>query len=175
MADSNTCRTRGRHRKVEAKRREAVSLMTAMGLTLRQISEALAKEGIVSPRTGKAYTHPVIIRDQKILEAEWRRRAARSIDEHKARLLHELSVIKLKCYEVKDYRGVMEAIKQERAILGTDAPQEIRVFVEQFEQFRQVVFVSLAKLPPEMQELFIRELERQGTTALPELSLLPAL
>lgn len=138
-----------------------------MGLTIRQIIEHLAKQGYINPKTERPWQVATIHKDLTILEAEWRAHALKDTGEHRARLLHELSEVKRRAYMTKKYSVVLTAIERECKILGTDAPQEIKVYIQQHEEFRQRIFRVLGKLSPEIQAQFIEALEGLEPTEIP--------
>lgn len=102
-------------------RREMVSSLRLRGLTLREISAALAKQNppIVNPTTGEPYSDVTIKNDLDALKAEWRERAAETIDTHQARQLAELMEIKRAAWAGKDPELALKALAQEVKLLGT--------------------------------------------------------
>lgn len=105
---------------IEARRLEIVSALRLRGRTQRQIQEALAKQ-LVNPATGEPYSLATINIDLKKLEREWRKNAAESIEEHKARQLAEIGEIKRQAWNDKDAALVLKAIGMEADIVGTKA------------------------------------------------------
>lgn len=101
-------------------RRAQVAKLAARGLSQREIVDALERGGYVNPNTGKPWDRKAIQHDVETLAREWRDRAAADIDEHRARMLEELRQIKAASWAAGDRRSVLQALSQERALLGVD-------------------------------------------------------
>lgn len=102
-------------------RRERIARLRLRGLTQRDIVEALARSGMVDPKTQKPYSVATVNRDLKVIEADWRDSAVRSIDERKAAQLAELAEVKRAAWAKEDMATVLKAIAQETEIAGTKA------------------------------------------------------
>ncbi len=105
---------------IEAKRLESVAALRLRGRTQREIQQALAAQ-LLNPVTGEAYSLGTINGDIKKLERNWRKAAADTIDEHKARQLAEIGEVKRQAWNDKDAALVLRAIDTEANILGTKA------------------------------------------------------
>ncbi len=105
---------------IEAKRLELVAALRLRGRTQREIQQALAAQ-LLNPVTGEAYSLGTINGDIKKLERNWRKAAADTIDEHKARQLAEIGEVKRQAWNDKDAALVLRAIDTEANILGTKA------------------------------------------------------
>lgn len=106
-------------------RREKVAQLSLRGLSQRAISQALAKMGIVNPKTGLAYDVAQINRDLKLLSKQWQRKALDTTHEHKSRQYMELQELKRKAWTDNNLPVVLNAIKAEMELLGTKAPEQV--------------------------------------------------
>jgi hypothetical protein len=108
------------------KRREAVARLRLQGKTLHKIAEALELEGILNPNSGKPWSVAVIHEDLQHLKAEWLESASTSIEAHKSKLLAEMELIKELAWEgVKIPPALLNVMKQQRELLGLDAPVKV--------------------------------------------------
>jgi hypothetical protein len=105
---------------IEAKRLDLVSSMRLRGFTQRTIQEALAKQ-MTNPQTGEPYSLGTINGDIKKLERQWRKAAADTTEEHKARQLAEIGEVKRAAWVGKDHAVVLRALDLESNITGTKA------------------------------------------------------
>jgi hypothetical protein len=118
------------HADMIVKRREMVASLRLKGLSLRQITEALAKgdrDGngrMVNPSTDEPFDVATIHEDLEYLKGEWAANAARSTDEFIAEDLAEL--IELKKWAWKTNKGELVLRCQERRakLLGLDKPTQ---------------------------------------------------
>ena len=108
------------HDAIEAKRLELVAALRLRGRSQREIQQALAMQ-MVNPTTGEPYSLGTINGDIKRLERQWRKAAADSIEEHKARQLAEIGEVKRQAWNDKDAALVLRAIDLEANIVGTKA------------------------------------------------------
>ena len=106
------------HDAIEAKRLELVSALRLRGRTQREIQQALAGQ-MVNPQTGEPYSLGTINADIKKLERQWRKAAADTTEEHKARQLAEIGEVKRQAWADKDPALVLRAVDLESNILGT--------------------------------------------------------
>jgi hypothetical protein len=108
------------------KRREAVARHRLQGKTLIRIIEALEAEGCINPNTGNPWSAFTIHEDLKALKAEWLESSKASTEEHKSRVLAELQLVKDLAWEgVRIPPALLNALKQERELLGLDAPVKV--------------------------------------------------
>jgi hypothetical protein len=105
---------------IEAKRLELVAALRLRGRTQREIQQALAQQ-MLNPQTGEPYSLGTINGDIKKLERQWRKSAADTIEEHKARQLAEIGEVKRQAWLDKDAALVLRAIDTEANITGTKA------------------------------------------------------
>ena len=105
---------------IEAKRLELVAALRLRGRTQREIQQALAGQ-MLNPATNEPYSLGTINGDIKRLEKQWRKAAADTIEEHKARQLAEIAEVKRQAWNDKDTGAVLRAIDLEANILGTKA------------------------------------------------------
>jgi len=108
------------HDAIEAKRLELVAALRLRGRTQREIQQALAGQ-MLNPATNEPYSLGTINADIKRLEKQWRKAAADTIGEHKARQLAEISEVKRQAWNDKDTGAVLRALDLEANILGTKA------------------------------------------------------
>lgn len=103
------------------RRREMVSSLRLRGLSLREITAALANQNppMVNPRSGKAFDAATIKADIDALKKEWREHASADIAEHHARELAEIGEIKRAAWSQKDPELALKALAQEVKLLGT--------------------------------------------------------
>lgn len=105
---------------IEAKRLELVAALRLRGRTQREIQQALAGQ-MLNPATNEPYSLGTINGDIKRLEKQWRKAAADTIEEHKARQVAEIAEVKRQAWTDKDTGAVLRAIDLEANILGTKA------------------------------------------------------
>jgi len=103
-------------------RRQRVARLRLAGLSSREVVAGLAQSGVFNPGTGKPYDHATICRDFNALDAEWRAEAKRDTAEHKARMLAELREVARRAAMEKDLKAWLQALKQEAALVGANAP-----------------------------------------------------
>ena len=108
------------HDVIEAKRLELVAALRLRGRTQREIQQALAGQ-MLNPATNESYSLGTINGDIKRLEKQWRKAAADTIEEHKARQVAEIAEVKRQAWTDKDTGAVLRAIDLEANILGTKA------------------------------------------------------
>lgn len=105
-------------------RRFEVARLSVHGLTVREITDELERQGMTNPSTGRAWGRSTIQCDLDALRTEWRERAIADVTEHRARLLEELRQVKRAAWDQGDLGNVLRAISQERALLGVDQDPE---------------------------------------------------
>ena len=108
------------HDAIEAKRLELVAALRLRGRTQREIQQALAGQ-MLNPATNEPYSLGTINGDIKRLEKQWRKAAADTIEEHKARQVAEIAEVKRQAWNDKDTATVLRALDLEANILGTKA------------------------------------------------------
>jgi hypothetical protein len=110
-------------------RRVHVARLRVQGLTFREIVEQLPQLGVVNPKTQRPYSLGVVHRDIQCLEDEWRAEVRQSLLEHKARLLAKLQEVERWAWKgaVPDLSIILQVVRQQRELLGVDAPLHIAV------------------------------------------------
>jgi hypothetical protein len=114
------------------RRREVVARLRIMGMTSREIADALAKPGpnqVLNPLTNEPFSHVTIHNDIVALTDEWRENAALSTQTHVARQLAEIQEIKRQAFLNRDGLLALRAIDREIKILGTAAPDKVEIKV----------------------------------------------
>lgn len=118
------------HRLVVIDRRRQVAALRLRGYSEREIQKGLAapKDGqaYLNPKTGEPWSLKAIHTDIVALEKSWHAEAMSDVTAHKARLFAELRELARACWKDKDYERVLKAISQQRELLGTDAPKQIK-------------------------------------------------
>lgn len=100
-------------------RREIVAQLRNRMLSMREITVALEKQGIVNPQTGKPYDLATVKRDIDYLKENWRASYEAATDDHATRQLQEIQEIKRLAWSQKDGRLALSAIEKEMKLLGT--------------------------------------------------------
>lgn len=129
---------------VIAYRRELVASLRLRKYSLRRIAAELARQGCVNPDTGQPWTEVTIYKDVHALEREWRKAAAADIAKHQARQLAELEEVKALAWQQEKPDIVIQAIKQECAILGTQAPAKSELTVTNGDEIGERILGRLA-------------------------------
>lgn len=111
-------------------RRELVEQLRIRGLTIREITAALAtpsggRPPLVNPETGKPFSHMTIKNDLDIIRKGWQERRAAATDEHVDRQFAEISEVKRAAWATGNTKLVLEAVDREMKLLGTSKPLEI--------------------------------------------------
>lgn len=112
----------GANNDIATLRRERVTSLRARGMTLREITAALAdvnKGGMVNPETGLPFDLATISRDIKHVREQSKRAAAQTVDNHRARQYAELQEIKRAAWAAKDGKLALRALESEMKLLGT--------------------------------------------------------
>ena len=99
-------------------RRQIIARLRLRGLTQREIVDALHQQG-------RGVSIATVNRDLKVVHEQWRSHARQDIATHKARQLAELNELKRAAWQAKDYRLALSVLREEIALLGTDAPVKI--------------------------------------------------
>lgn len=109
------------HKDAMELRRERVAQLRLRGLTVREITAALAKQEppIVNPSSGEPYTHVTILNDLDVLKDQWKASASAGTAEHMARQLAELWEIKRAAWGAKDPELALKALDREMKLTGT--------------------------------------------------------
>jgi hypothetical protein len=74
---------------------------------------------------GLARSLSTIHKDLQAIQEDWRSHARQDIATHKARQLAELNELRRAAWQAKDYRLALSVLREEIALLGTDAPVKI--------------------------------------------------
>lgn len=123
---------------IAEERRRAVAALRRRRLTMRQIVEALARNGQVNPRTKKPWSLAQINKDIAFLQDAARAEAVKDVSEHKAEILADYHELLRLAWAEKRYDDVRRVLKDMRELLGTDAPQVI-VFEQVQERMLEAV------------------------------------
>lgn len=112
-------------------RRARVAELHVTKMPYRAIAKKMKEEGIVNPSTGKAYSQVTIKNDVDWLEQQAIIRAQTTMDDHRARQLDEIKLIKDRALSMDDENAggklALQALRLETDILGTRAPIEVNV------------------------------------------------
>jgi hypothetical protein len=111
------------------RRREVVGRLRVYGMTEQEILDALPGQGIVNPNTGRPFTNGTIHSDIVALREEWQANAAESTAVHQARQLAEIQSIKRQAFLDRDGLLALRAIDREMKLLGTAAPERVKIDV----------------------------------------------
>lgn len=119
-------------RDIVERRREVVSRLRLMGLSVREIVVKLLEKNIVNPDSGEPYGKTTIGRDLQAMRDKWRERASASISEHQAQQLARLELIQRSAFAQRDYDLALKTHDRIAKLLGTNAPdrQEISATVD---------------------------------------------
>jgi hypothetical protein len=111
-------------------RRLQVSRLRVRGFTQMEIALALPTldPPILNPKTGKPYTPAVIAQDLSFLTDQWKRESLVNIADHKGRIFQEIQEVKRIGWRDENLGVVLEAISQERQLLGVD--EALAVFID---------------------------------------------
>lgn len=132
-------------------RREAISRLAAMGLSVREIADRLPslEPPIVHPDTGQPYSHVTVHNDLTELREEWRQRTRANIAEHQAKQLATLELIQKEAFTIADKKDAlttaMQAHDRLSKLVGSNAPDK----VEQTVTAPEVVFRVIPLPTPE--------------------------
>jgi hypothetical protein len=113
------------------KRRDMVAQLRLMGYTEREITLRLAtgKQPLLNPQTGEPYSRQTVHNDLVLLREKWTESAAQSINEHQVRQLAEIQEIKRQAFLDRDGLLALRAIDREMKLLGTAAPERVKIDV----------------------------------------------
>lgn len=105
-----------------------IASLRLRGLSQRQIVLALQdpERGYRNPRTGKPWGLATINADIQALDEQWRTNSSQDTAEFKARLMAELDELKRAAWKDKDHELVRRVIRDQRDMVGTDAPQTVK-------------------------------------------------
>lgn len=115
-------------RLIDLERQFHVETLRKRGLSQREIQIALAKPeiGCINQATGEPWSLGLINKDIKTLERLWMRECAQQRDRHIARAFARLDEIYKRAWEIGDLERALKAVQQQRELLGTDAPKQIK-------------------------------------------------
>ena len=99
-------------------RREVVARLRLRGASIREIAKHCRQMGL-------ARSLSTIHKDLRAIQEDWRSHARQDIATHKARQLAELNELRRAAWQSKDYRLALSVLREEIALLGTDAPIKI--------------------------------------------------
>lgn len=108
-------------------RRRHVAAMRLRGFTIREIVDGLKEMREHNPETGEPWGHGTVQRDLDALEKTWKAEAAHDIAYYKALTNARLEEVIRLSFREKDTTNVLAAIKQQRELLGLDAPKQTQI------------------------------------------------
>jgi len=120
-------------------RRQQVARLLARGMTLREIVAQLAAMSVTdpatgasvpvfrNPETGEPYGLTTIGEDAKYARGLWEEDVAREAADNRAEVLAVLRELRRVGFAVGDLRAVAASLKQQRDLLGLDAPKKTDV------------------------------------------------
>ena len=108
-------------------RRKHVASLRVRQFAIRDIVAALPEMRCINEETGKPWGLATIHADLVAIETQWRESAAADIAIHKGNLNAELDEVKRVSWKASDMQNVLAAIKQQRDLLGTDAPKRTEI------------------------------------------------
>ena len=117
-----TNRDKRREGLIEA-RRLLVARLRARGLSMREITDAVARNGQFNPETNQPWDLATIFRDCRALQQQWLEQTKEVLDEHRARQLAELAEVKREAWSTKQLKPVLDALRHEAKLLGLEAPE----------------------------------------------------
>lgn len=106
-------------------RREVVARLALKRMSLREIADALEKQGIVNPDTGEAYSYGTVKRDLDAMSEEWKANAQRDLDTMRHEVLAELNEVKRAAWANNDLTSIIKAVDRISKLFGLDAPERI--------------------------------------------------
>ena len=168
-----------------ALRRERVASLKLRGLAERQITDALARTGLVNPDTGRPFSVVTVHSDLRFLKKQWQRQAAQSISQHKSGLLAKLKEVEkriwaeiMRTQKVVDERGeekdtgipelrrwkaavalLHRNLAQQAEVTGANAPIRVQPVGE---DGNSPFVLGLKQMPTEDLEAFVNWHERHG-------------
>lgn len=110
------------------KRRETVAQLRLRGLSIREITAALAEpeaKGGIHDQNDKPFSRAAVHSDLKALRKEWQENSAEAIELHKARQLAEIQAAKRQCWATLDMDALHKFMLAEMKLLGSGAPEKI--------------------------------------------------
>jgi DNA-binding transcriptional MerR regulator len=103
-------------------RRLLVTRLRARGLSMREITDAVARNGQLNPETNEPWDLATVFRDCQALQQQWLEQTKAVVAEHRARQLAELAEVKREAWSTKQLKPVLDALRQEAKLLGLEAP-----------------------------------------------------
>ena len=113
------------------KRRLLVARASLHGGSMREIAEALQKQGEFNPDTNLPWTYRTVARDMLVIRKQWREDAKREIAEYTAEQIAELREVRRKAWTLVRLDTVLRSLAQEAKLLGLDAPDKLSVSGQQ--------------------------------------------
>lgn len=112
-------------RAIAEERRTHVARYRLQRLSVREIAERLAVDGLRNPTTSQPWDHATVHRDCRALALEWRRDALADTARRTGEVLAELREVRRQAWAAGDLNVVLRALKQEAELLGLDAPTRV--------------------------------------------------
>lgn len=110
-----------------AARRREVARLRLIGMTQREITAELERQGVRNPDNDEPYKVMCINRDCQTLDREWREQAAGDTEALRGRQLAEIREARRASWEAKDLNAVYRGMELEIKLLGTAAPERSEV------------------------------------------------
>jgi hypothetical protein len=110
-----------------ASRKLLVIRMALRGKTLDEITQQLQDAGVVNPRSGKPWSRSVIHKDLTDAAAAWKADVQQATEDLQSRILAEIREVRRRAWNKDDLKTVLASIKQERDLLGLDAPTRVQI------------------------------------------------
>lgn len=132
-------------------RRLKVSQMLLRGFSVREIQRGLAELRSINPKTNAPWGLATIHADIEHLQAEYRAKAAHNTERHRATLNAKLEEVQRAAWREGDLKSILEALKQQRALLGADLLAAVEAELKQA-QLREIRENSDDGTPPESRE-----------------------
>ena len=130
--DMHSVKSRTRHYNkgwlpiVEA-RRSKVAFWLVRHLTIREIVDAMSKQGERNPATQEPWSRDPVQKDILWLREQWRKQATDRTDKAQGVVLAQIREVQHQAWLKSDYPLVLRAVEDEREMLGLDAPTKIDI------------------------------------------------
>lgn len=113
---------------VTAIRRQQIAtiLIRRPRVSQRQIQDALTKQGMTNPATGKAWSLGTVNNDIQHIREEAAERMRRDSDQWLAEELDKLEKLEQDAWDASDRRTVLACMQRRHKLLGLDAPDRIQ-------------------------------------------------
>ena len=147
-------------------RRLKVSQLLLRGFSVREIQRGLAELRLVNPKTNAPWGLATIHADIEHLQTEYRAKAAHNTERHRATINAKLEEVQRIAWGKNDLKSILEALKQQRTLLGADLLAAIDAELKQAE-LRDLQDNS-DDTPPESRDFVFEVIDGRTTDAPPE-------